>query len=107
MGRFSVRLRRSKGSDVMEFSAAASERAMTSPAMTAPIVKNGAGTLTGAPVKIAARDVNVFYGDKQALFDVSMDIPDRAVTAFIGPSGCGKTTFLRCFNRMNDTIDNC
>ncbi|OQW58367.1 MAG: phosphate ABC transporter ATP-binding protein [Proteobacteria bacterium HN_bin10] len=91
----------------MEFSAAGSERAMSSPAMTAPIVKNGAGTLTGAPVKIAARDVNVFYGDKQALFDVSMDIPDRAVTAFIGPSGCGKTTFLRCFNRMNDTIDNC
>jgi phosphate transport system ATP-binding protein len=46
----------------------------------------------------------VFYGEKQALFDVSVDIPDRAVTAFIGPSGCGKSTFLRCINRMNDTI---
>ncbi len=92
----------------MEFSAAGSERAMsTSPAMTAPTVRAAAGSITGASVKIAARDVNVFYGDKQALFDVSMDIPDRAVTAFIGPSGCGKTTFLRCFNRMNDLIDNC
>ncbi len=55
--------------------------------------------------KIGANDVAVFYGDKQALFDVSIDIPERAVTAFIGPSGCGKSTFLRCFNRMNDTID--
>jgi phosphate transport system ATP-binding protein len=91
----------------MEFSAAGSERAMTGPAMTAPIVKSSAGTLTGAAAKVAARDVNVFYGDKQALFDVSLDIPDRAVTAFIGPSGCGKTTFLRCINRMNDTIEGC
>ncbi|MBL8544748.1 MAG: phosphate ABC transporter ATP-binding protein [Hyphomonadaceae bacterium] len=75
--------------------------------MTAPEVRANAGALTGAATKISARDVNVFYGEKQALFDVSMDIPDRAVTAFIGPSGCGKTTFLRCFNRMNDTIDKC
>jgi phosphate transport system ATP-binding protein len=79
----------------------------TGPAMTAPTVKASVGMLTSAAVKIAARDVNVFYGDKQALFDVSMDIPDRAVTAFIGPSGCGKTTVLRCFNRMNDLIDSC
>lgn len=56
------------------------------------------------PIKVAARDVSVFYGDKQALFDVSLDIPDKSVTAFIGPSGCGKSTFLRCINRMNDTI---
>jgi phosphate transport system ATP-binding protein len=54
--------------------------------------------------KVAARNCNVFYGDKQALFDVTVDIPERAVTAFIGPSGCGKSTFLRCINRMNDTI---
>jgi phosphate transport system ATP-binding protein len=54
--------------------------------------------------KIVAQKVCVFYGEKQALFDVSVDIPDRAVTAFIGPSGCGKSTFLRCINRMNDTI---
>jgi phosphate transport system ATP-binding protein len=93
----------------MEFSSAGSERATMSngPAMIAPTVKAAAGSITGAPIKISARDVNVHYGDKQALFDVSMDIPDRAVTAFIGPSGCGKTTFLRCFNRMNDLIDNC
>ena len=54
--------------------------------------------------KITARDVEVFYGDKQALHGVSLDIPDKAVTALIGPSGCGKSTFLRCLNRMNDTI---
>src|SRR3712207_6100382 len=50
---------------------------------------------------IVARDVSVFYGEKQALFDVSLDIPEKAVTALIGPSGCGKSTFLRCLNRMN------
>ena len=55
-------------------------------------------------VKVCAKGVNVFYGDKQAIFDVGLDIPDRAVTAFIGPSGCGKSTFLRTINRMNDTI---
>ncbi|MGA7428582.1 MAG: phosphate ABC transporter ATP-binding protein PstB, partial [Rhodoplanes sp.] len=54
--------------------------------------------------KVVARDVNVFYGDKQALKDVNLDVPENAVTALIGPSGCGKTTFLRCINRMNDTI---
>src|ERR1043165_6161527 len=73
--------------------------------LAAPLVRADAGSIVGAPVKVSARDVNVFYGDKQALFDVSIDIPDRAVTAFIGPSGCGKTTFLRCINRMNDTIE--
>jgi phosphate transport system ATP-binding protein len=56
-------------------------------------------------VKVSAQDVCVFYGEKQALFNVAIDIPERAVTAFIGPSGCGKSTFLRCINRMNDTID--
>jgi phosphate transport system ATP-binding protein len=55
-------------------------------------------------VKIAARDVGFFYGEKQALHDVSLDIADSSVTALIGPSGCGKSTFLRCINRMNDTI---
>ncbi len=56
-------------------------------------------------VKVSASGVDVFYADKQALYDVSLDIQDRSVTAFIGPSGCGKSTFLRCINRMNDTID--
>ncbi|WP_374633027.1 phosphate ABC transporter ATP-binding protein PstB [Paracoccus sp. (in: a-proteobacteria)] len=57
--------------------------------------------------KISARDVQVHYGDKHALRDVNVDILDKTVTAFIGPSGCGKSTFLRCINRMNDTIDIC
>jgi phosphate transport system ATP-binding protein len=58
-------------------------------------------------VKIAAKDVQVFYGDNHAIKDVSVEIEDKTVTAFIGPSGCGKSTFLRCINRMNDTIDVC
>lgn len=56
---------------------------------------------------ITAEHVNVFYGDKQAIHDVSMTIPARQITAFIGPSGCGKSTFLRCLNRMNDLILGC
>ena len=57
--------------------------------------------------KIAANNVQVHYGDTHAIKDVSLDIRDKTVTAFIGPSGCGKSTFLRCLNRMNDTIDIC
>jgi phosphate transport system ATP-binding protein len=57
--------------------------------------------------KITARGVNVFYGTTRAIKDVSIDIEDRMVTAFIGPSGCGKSTFLRSINRMNDTIATC
>ncbi|MEN9924835.1 phosphate ABC transporter ATP-binding protein PstB [Novosphingobium sp.] len=57
--------------------------------------------------RISARNVNVFYGTKQAIDDVSIDIPSDYVTAFIGPSGCGKSTFLRTLNRMNDTIPGC
>jgi phosphate transport system ATP-binding protein len=59
-----------------------------------------------SPTRIDVRDINVFYGAKQALFDVNLEIPDNAVTAFIGASGCGKSTLLRCLNRMNDTIPN-
>jgi len=51
-----------------------------------------------------AKHVNFFYGETQALFDVSLPIPEKSVTALIGPSGCGKSTFLRCLNRMNDII---
>ncbi len=54
--------------------------------------------------KLKTRDLNLFYGTKQALKDVTIGIPPHSVTAFIGPSGCGKSTFLRCFNRMNDLI---
>lgn len=57
--------------------------------------------------KIKAENVNVYYGSKQALFDVSIDIAEKEVTALIGPSGCGKSTFLRCLNRMNDVIEIC
>ena len=56
-------------------------------------------------IKIETRDVKVWYGDKQALAGINIVIPERQVTAFIGPSGCGKTTFLKCLNRMNDTIE--
>jgi len=72
--------------------------------VSAPVVSASRGGAEANPAKIVNRNVNVWYGDKQALYDVSVDIPDRAVTAFIGPSGCGKSTFLRCINRMNDTI---
>lgn len=58
-------------------------------------------------VKIEARKAQVFYGTTHAIKDVDVDILDRTVTAFIGPSGCGKSTFLRCLNRMNDTIASC
>jgi phosphate transport system ATP-binding protein len=89
-----------------ELSATSADRAVGG-VMAAPLVRADAGALIGAPTKVSAKDINVFYGDKQALFNVSVEVPDRAVTAFIGPSGCGKTTFLRCINRMNDTIDGC
>ncbi|HGG64889.1 phosphate ABC transporter ATP-binding protein PstB [Profundibacter sp.] len=58
-------------------------------------------------IKVSARDVQVWYADNHAIKDVSVEIEDKTVTAFIGPSGCGKSTFLRCINRMNDTIDIC
>ncbi len=66
-----------------------------------------ASVLSNPQPKLVARAVSVYYGGKQALFDIDLDIMSREVTAFIGPSGCGKSTFLRCFNRMNDLIDNC
>ena len=58
-------------------------------------------------VAITVNDLNLHYGDKQALHNISLQIPEKKVTAFIGPSGCGKSTLLRCFNRMNDLIDSC
>ncbi len=66
----------------------------------APLLENGSA-------KINCNDVNVFYDDKHAIRKVSVDIGKNEVTAFIGPSGCGKSTFLRCINRMNDTITSC
>ncbi len=58
---------------------------------------------TGKP-KVAVRNLNFFYGKTQALHNISLEIPERIVMAFIGPSGCGKSTFLRTLNRMNDVI---
>ena len=63
--------------------------------------------LASEPVALEVPGLNLFYGDKQALFDVSLNIPKSRVTAFIGPSGCGKSTLLRTFNRMNDLVDGC
>ncbi len=56
---------------------------------------------------ISVKGANLWYGDYQALKNIDIEIPKRAVTAFIGPSGCGKSTFLKCFNRMNDLVDGC
>jgi len=77
-------------------------KSLERPATKAPPAE---ATVEAADPKVVARDVSVFYGEKRALHSVSIDINPRSVTAFIGPSGCGKTTFLRCFNRMNDTIE--
>ena len=57
--------------------------------------------------KISAKNINLFYSEKQALFDINLNFQEKTVTALIGPSGCGKSSFLRCINRMNDTISNC
>lgn len=57
--------------------------------------------------KISVRNLNLYYGDFQALKNISMEIEENQVTAFIGPSGCGKSTFLKCLNRMNDLVEGC
>jgi phosphate transport system ATP-binding protein len=80
---------------------------LASPADVAAKRKSsGDGEAVGvAEPVVSARDVSLFYGKSQALFDISIDFPRGDVTALIGPSGCGKSTFLRCLNRMNDLID--
>jgi len=65
------------------------------------------GDITVENPRMTCHAVNVYYGDKQAIKNVSLDIGRNEVVAMIGPSGCGKSTFIRCLNRMNDTIDNC
>jgi phosphate transport system ATP-binding protein len=74
---------------------------------TKPAAKPEAATAPKAAPKVVARDANVYYGEKHAIKNVSIEVADKSVTAFIGPSGCGKSTFLRCLNRMNDTIPGC
>jgi phosphate transport system ATP-binding protein len=63
--------------------------------------------LENEELALEVANLNLFYGQSQALYDVSMVVPEKRVTAFIGPSGCGKSTLLRCFNRMNDLVDGC
>jgi phosphate transport system ATP-binding protein len=63
--------------------------------------------LSKEQIALSIKDLNLYYGEKQALENISMDIPKGQVTAFIGPSGCGKSTLLRCINRMNDLVDSC
>lgn len=81
---------------------AAASTARTNAAKPAPPVQRV--TPAPAPARISVSGVSAFYGEKQALFNVSLDVPGNSVTAFIGASGCGKSTLLRCLNRMNDTI---
>ena len=70
-------------------------------------IKETVGSPFAEKPKMSTRNVDVFYGDKQAIFDVGLDIGNHEVIALIGPSGCGKSTYLRCLNRMNDTIPGC
>jgi phosphate transport system ATP-binding protein len=74
---------------------------------TARATAKNSQTVGTKETRISARNVNIYYGEKHAIKDLSIEIPDRAVSAFIGPSGCGKSTFLRSINRMNDTIEGC
>ena len=67
--------------------------------------RSGAARVESARPKFDVTDLSFWYGSKQALFNVSLKIPERSITALIGPSGCGKSTFLRCLNRMNELID--
>jgi len=70
-------------------------------------LKETVGRVTVDDPKMSTSNVDVFYGEKQAIYDVSLDIANNEVIAMIGPSGCGKSTFLRCLNRMNDSIPTC
>ena len=73
----------------------------------AEVYTDTVGDIFADDARMTARKVDVFYGDKKAIDDVSIDIASKEVISLIGPSGCGKSTFLRCLNRMNDTIDSC
>lgn len=68
---------------------------------------NAANNLSQEKECLQVKNLNLFYDKKQALYDINLGIPEKRVSAFIGPSGCGKSTLLRCFNRMNDLVDNC
>jgi phosphate transport system ATP-binding protein len=86
---------------------AAPTRILNESLANAEIPRETVGDITAETPAMTARNVDVFYADKHAIIDVSLDIGLNEVVAMIGPSGCGKSTFLRCLNRMNDTIDIC
>jgi phosphate transport system ATP-binding protein len=90
-----------EASETLEAGAPAPRSSRSTPT-NAPVV-NPTAAVTAA-TRIEIKDINAFYGEKQALFGVNLEVPDNAITAFIGASGCGKSTLLRCLNRMNDTI---
>ncbi|MBK9991695.1 MAG: ATP-binding cassette domain-containing protein, partial [Verrucomicrobia bacterium] len=83
-----------------------SAAAASTPTTRAPIVPAARPQAVGGTRTIIdIENLDFYYGEKQALFDINLKLDDKRVTAFIGPSGCGKSTLLRCFNRMNDLID--
>src|SRR5262245_46208153 len=84
---------------------AAAERSLVKGDQKAAPSEATVGDSTFQNPRMAARNVDVYYGDKHAIIDVGLDIGANEVIAMIGPSGCGKSTFLRCLNRMNDTIE--
>lgn len=86
------------------------ERSKSGHAMDISAIQGGnvvTNDLANEEIKMSVKNLDLYYGEKQALFDINMDIAKNRVTAFIGPSGCGKSTLLRCFNRMNDLVDDC
>ena len=87
---------------VMQESATATARAPAIATRASAVAAARTDYAIGGALKAAVKDVSFFYGDKQALKNVDLAIPERTVTALIGPSGCGKSTLLRCFNRMHD-----
>ncbi len=91
----------------MEVNVEADTGAVAVANLLAPRAAKAEESAAAAETKIHTKNVDVFYGPKQALFDVNLDISSRSVTALIGPSGCGKSTYLRCLNRMNDVIEGC
>src|SRR4051812_12494017 len=95
------------GSVGMEQESALERQSYRVPRAAAAAPDQTLGNIYASEPAIKSRDVSVYYGDKRALYDVSLDIGKNEVIALIGPSGCGKSTYLRCLNRMNDTIDGC
>jgi phosphate transport system ATP-binding protein len=91
----------------LDSGAVLSAPARIGPAVTDYNDRRTVGQIAVDDPKLVCREVNVYYGEKQAIKNVGIDIGTHQVTAFIGPSGCGKSTFLRCLNRMNDTVATC